>query len=187
MRRITLSVSVVVVLLLGLFVTMGINTRAQETTPETTATMVMATHPVVGLWQTVVSNEGMEPFTSLSTFHADGAYTEVLPFGAVVSGVWRPTGERTAVLTAYLNYFNEDRLVNAEVRLTVEVDETGNALTEEGTVVERYEDGSILNAGGSPATGTRLEVLPVIPLSELAPEGTPVTAAEQTDEATPAP
>ena len=158
---------------------------AQEATPAGLA--AMATHPVVGLWQTVVSNEGMEPFTSLSTFHADGTYTEVLPFGAVVSGVWQPTGERTAALTAYLNFFNEDRLVNVEVRLTVEVDETGNALTEAGTVVERYEDGSVVTAGQSPATGTRLEVLPVVPLSELVPEGTPVIPSDMTNEATPAP
>jgi hypothetical protein len=128
----------------------------------------MAGHPVVGLWRTTVSNQGAASFTSLSTFHADGTYTEVLPFGLVSSGVWRPTGERSATLTAYLSYFSDDRLVNAEVRLTVEVDETGNALTEEGTVVERYEDGSVLTAVESPATGTRLEVLPVEPL------GTPV-------------
>jgi hypothetical protein len=56
MRRFTLSVSVVVVLLLGLVVTMGITTRAQEATPDTTAMMAVATHPVVGLWRTVVSN-----------------------------------------------------------------------------------------------------------------------------------
>ncbi len=152
-----------------------------------TAQDAMAAHPVVGVWRTAVSNVGATPFSSISTFHADGAYTEVLPDGLVLTGLWRPTGERTAALTGYLNYFIGDRLVEGAVRLTVEVDETGNALTEEGTFVGHYEDGSVAIAVESPATGTRLEVLPVEPLSDLVPGGTPVIPAELSGEATPTP
>jgi hypothetical protein len=50
----------------------------------------------------------------------------------------------------------------------VEVDETGNTLTEEGAFVGLYEDGSVAIAVESPAKGIRLGVLPVGPL------GTPV-------------
>jgi hypothetical protein len=182
MHRFALLLSVVAVLLLGL-VAGGIRTRAQDATPDAmTSMMATATHPVVGLWRTTVSNQGEASFSSLTTFHADSTYTEVLPFGLVLSGVWQPTGEQSATVTAYLSYFNDDdRLVNVELRLTVEVDETGNALTEEGTVVELYEDGSVSMAVESPATGTRLEVLPVEPL------GTPVFPADPAAAGTPTP
>ena len=168
MRWFSILLSVVVVVLLSSAVVLSrLPAAAQEATPSGTADI--ASHPVVGLWRTTVSNQGEASFSSLTTFHADGTYTEVLPNGLVLTGLWQPTGERTATLTAYLSHFtDDDRLVNEEVRLTVEVDETGNALTEEGTYVGLFEDGSVAIAVESPATGTRLEVLPVEPL------GTPV-------------
>ncbi len=146
-----------------------------------TAQDAMATHPVAGVWRTAVTNTGDTLLSSISTFHADGTYTEVLPDGLVLTGVWQPTGERTAVLTGYLNYVIGERLVEGAVRLTVEVDETGTALTEEGTFVGLYEDGSVAIAVESPATGTRLEVLPVEPL------GTPVLPPDTAAAGTPVP
>ena len=177
MRRFTVLLSIVVVVLLGRAVVFSWPpAAAQEATPTG-----MATHPLVGLWRTVVTNQGDTPFASLSTFHADGTYTEVLPDGGVLSGLWQPVDERTATVTAYLTYFMDDRMVNAEIRLTVEVDETGNVLTEEGTVVGLYEDGSVALAVDSPAMGTRLEVLPVEPL------GTPVFPPDEAAAGTPTP
>lgn len=152
---------------------------AQDATPP--AEVAMATHPVVGVWRTAVSNQGDTPFSSLSTFHADGAYTEVLPDGLVLTGLWRPSGERTATVTGYLNYFIGDRLVEGAVRLTVEVNETGDALTEDGSFVGLYEDGSVAIAIESPATGVRLDVLPVEPL------GTPVFPPDVAEAGTPSP
>ncbi len=138
------------------------------------------THPLIGLWRTVVSNTGAESFASLSTFHADGAYLEVLPDGTPSPGVWRPTGERTADLTFYVYFSIDDRLVLGEGRMTVEVDETGNALTEQGALVGHYaDDGSLAIAIESPATGTRLTVLPVEPL------GTPVLPPDEAATGTP--
>jgi hypothetical protein len=133
------------------------------------------------VWRTAVTNEGDTPFASLSTFHADGTYTEVLPDGGVLSGLWQPVDARTATVTAYLTYFMDDRLVNAEIRLTVEVDKTGDTLTEDGTVVGLYEDGSVALAVDSPAMGTRLQVLPVEPL------GTPVFPPDEAAPGTPTP
>ena len=183
-RRLAVLVSVLVVLAgLVSYARVNPSIAAQDATPAggTGAQAATASHPVVGLWRTVVSNTGAEPFASLSTFHADGTYTEVLPDGPVLSGVWRPTGERTAVVTAYLNFFLGDRLVRGEGRYTAEVDESGNALTEEGPFVGLYEDGSVAMAVESPATGTRLEVLPVEPL------GTQVLPPDTAAVGTPAP
>ena len=128
-----------------------------------------ATHPVVGMWRTTVTNTGAPPSISLTTFHADGTYLEVVQDGSlVVTGLWQPAGERSATVTAYVFFAIDDRPVEGEVRLTVEVDETGNALTETGTVVGHYQDGSLALAIDSPATATRLHIQPVEPL------GTPV-------------
>ncbi|MFN8593128.1 MAG: hypothetical protein U0031_16860 [Thermomicrobiales bacterium] len=164
MRRLA-SLGWIVALLFAL--TAAPRAGAADVTPAATAT-----HPVVGLWRTVVSNTGDEPFASYSTFHADGTYSEVLPDGIVISGVWQPIGERTAEVTLYVYFSIDDRLVLGEGRLTAEVDETGNALVEDGTLVGHYEDGSLAIAIESPATGVRLTVLPVEPL------GTPVLPDE---------
>jgi hypothetical protein len=60
--------------------------------------------------------------------------------------------------------------VRVESRLAIEVDETGNTITAEGTYQGFGEDGAILFEGPGLAQGTRLEVLPVIP------PGTPTAA-----------
>lgn len=183
-RRLAVLVSVLVVLTgLVAYTRVIPSISAQDATSAgaTGAQAATANHPVVGLWRTVVSNTGAEPFASLSTFHADGTYTEVLPDGPVLSGVWRPTGERTAIVTCYLSFFLGDRRVLGEGRFAVEVDESGNAMTETGPFVALYEDGSVAMAVESPATGTRLEVLPVEPL------GTPVLPPDPAAVGTPAP
>lgn len=183
-RRLAVLVSVLVVLA-GLVAHARVipSIAAQDTTSagEAGAQAATANHPVVGLWRTVVSNTGAEPFASLSTFHADGTYTEVLPDGPVLSGVWRPTGERTAIVTCYLSFSLGDRPVQGEGRYAVEVDESGNVMTETGPFVALYEDGSVAMAVESPATGTRLVVLPVEPL------GTPVLPPDTAAVGTPAP
>lgn len=173
MRRYTAFVSAIVVLLS--LVAIAASPRAGA---EDTSLADMAAHPVVGLWRTAVSNTGDTPFTSFSTFHADGTYLEILPDGTVTSGVWQPTGERTADVMLYVYFTIDDRLIEGEGRLSAVVDETGNALTEEGTLVGHYEDGSLAIAIESPATGTRVSVLPMEPLGtpvlpDMAAAGTP--------------
>jgi hypothetical protein len=172
MHRFTVCLAVVVVLLVGIFATMGRSTTAQEATPDTAAMMAMATHPVVGGWQfTNDAGEG-NTFPSLGIFHADGTYTEVLPDQSVLTGVWQPTGERTAALTLFSNYLIDDKLAHGEGRFTLEVDETGNAMSQAGVFVGRFEDGSIEFAAEVQSPGTRLEVAPMVSLEELV--GTPV-------------
>jgi hypothetical protein len=174
MQRLAILVSAFVVFSGVITFARGNAATAQDAT--------MAAHPVVGLWRTVVSNTGAESFASLSTFHADGTYIEVLPDGTPSPGVWRPTGERTADLTFYVYFSIDDRLVLGEGRISVAVDESGNTMTEEGTVIGHYaDDGSLAIAIESPAMGTRLQVLPVEPL------GTPVLPPDEAATGTPAP
>ena len=104
MPRCVSFVSAVVVLLSVTALAVSPPVKAQGATP-----VAIAAHPVVGLWRTAVSNPGDTPFTSLSTFHADGTYIEVLPDGTITSGVWRPTGERTADLILYLRLLRHRR------------------------------------------------------------------------------
>ena len=171
MRRFVLSLSLAFVMVLGLVATMGRSTNAQDATPDPMTTM--ATHPVVGVWDSTSELDG-DTFSFLAIFHGDGTYEEIYPWGAVLHGVWQPTGERTAEATAVNYYLVDDRLVRGEGRFTAEVDETGNTISTDGNFVSRFEDGSIEFAAGGPSPGTRLEVLPVLPLEELT--GTPVAA-----------
>jgi hypothetical protein len=179
MRRVILSLSVVVVLLLGVVVTLQRGVTAQDATPDTTAMVTMATHPVVGLWR-FTNGEGDATFPSLGIFHADGTYIEDYPDESSFSlGLWRPTGDRSAEVTIYQNYVVDDKLVNGEGRWTVEVDETGDALTQgAGFFLGLFEDGSVefspeWEASTEPVA-TRLAIQPVVPLESLLPEGTPV-------------
>ena len=185
MRRFTGSLILVLVILLGL-VASGLSTRAQDSTPA--AMTAMTTHPVVGTWEMTGQITEGDTFPFLAIFHGDGTYMEIYPWGSVFVGVWKPTGERTAEGTSVAYEFVDDRLLRGEGRWIAEVDETGNAIDTDGPFVARYvDDGSIDLAIEGPAPGTRLAVLPVVPLSELVPGGTPVIPADLTGEATPTP
>jgi hypothetical protein len=157
--------------------------------PATTAENrnALAAHPAVGVWRNTIDLGDGITFPSLSLFHADGTYSEVLPDGSIVVGVWQSTGERTAELTQYSHYLIDDKLVNGEGRSALEVDEAGTTMTWTGTFVGLFEDGSIDIAVETAGPATRLEVLPVVPLSELVPGGTPVVTADLTEAGTPAP
>jgi hypothetical protein len=182
MRRFGLLLSVVAVLLFGVFTGMGKGATAQEATPDTTAMMAMATHPVVGGWRLTNSSftGDDDSFPSVAVFHADGTYTEVLPWGAVLVGVWEPTGEHTANLLFLLNDIIDDKIVQGEGRTRLEVDEAGNTMSLIGNFISLYEDGTVDMAVESPSTATRLEALPMEPL------GTPVLPPDLV-EATPTP
>jgi hypothetical protein len=159
-------VSVVVVLLSSAVLISRSPAFAQEATP--TAMAAVTAHPVVGAWRWTIDVGGVATVPALATFHADGTYTQLNPDQSGLIGVWRSTGERTADLTLYSLYLVDDKLVNGEVRLTVEVDETGTTMISTGTFVGLFEDGSIDIAVEAPATVSRLDILPVVPL------GTPV-------------
>ena len=170
MRRLAVLASVFVVLT-GVVAYVHGNTGAA-------AQDAMASHPVVGLWR--FTNEvGDATFPSLGIFHADGTYIEDYPDESSFSlGLWRPTGPRSAEVTVYQNQIVDDKLTNGEGRWTVEVDESGNALTGgAGFFLGLFEDGTVEFSteweGSAEPVATRLEIQPVVPLESLLPEGTP--------------
>ena len=115
--------------------------------------------------------DGTSLFT-YAAFHPDGTYVESFGEDGTDIGVWKPTGARTADLTLYSADVDPDPdvTVRVESRLAIEVDETDNTITAEGTYLGFGEDGAVLFSGPGIAQGTRLEVLPVIP------PGTPAAA-----------
>jgi hypothetical protein len=124
---------------------------------------------------------GEDAFPSVAIFHADGTYTEILPWGTLLMGVWQPTGERTANLTQVLNEIIEDQLEQGQGRAKLEVDETGNTMTWKGIFLIRHQDGSVVLADeGSTSIGTRLEAGPMVSLDTLATTPVPFGAATPT-------
>jgi hypothetical protein len=179
MRRVIVSLVLPLVVLLSLTATMS-RSSAQEATPDAMAAM-MATHPVAGTW-TWVNGEGADAFPSVATFHPDGSYMEVMPWGAVFMGVWQPTGERTATVTQVLNALDPteegEKLMQAQGRATVEVDESGNTMIWEGLIVGRYQDESIaFEFDLETSIGTRLLPQPMATLDELKATPIPLGAA----------
>lgn len=170
MQRFSTLFMVVLVLLGGGMALARPATSAQEAT--------MATHPVVGLWR-FTNVVGEDTFPSLGIFFADGSYVEDYPDASSISlGLWRPTGERSAEVTVYQNQVVDDKLTNGEGRWTVQVDETGNALTQgDGFFLGLFEDGtpefSVEWQSSSEPVAMRLGIQPVVPLASLLPEATP--------------
>ena len=131
MRRFSILLSVVAVVLSTAIVLWQPTALAQEATPA-----AMGNHPVVGAWQLENDTGGGDTFTSYAVFLPDGTYIEASHDGATLVGVWRATGERTADLTLFAA--DVDPAPNAitlgEGRFTVEVDAEGSSRT--GVVVE---------------------------------------------------
>jgi hypothetical protein len=110
----------------------------------------MAKHPVVGFWQNRVTgpDAATMPWT-FSLYHADGTYHEWngLDAGAAL-GIWRPAGERTAELLFI--YQDTDPTTATETpgtatfRMTIDADDTGDALSAKGNLDVRDPAGTLL-------------------------------------------
>ena len=179
MRRCSGLLAVVVVLTAAVAISRS-PAIAQESTPPVPG--AMAAHPLVGAWRW--DNDPTHPgtFLSYAIFHADGTYTEALPDGTVLIGVWQPTGERTADFIFFNQYTFDGKFARGEGRGVAEVDATGNVATQRTSFVGRFLDGSIEDAAVFISNGTRLDVLPVISPEDLAATPVPALAV-----ATPAP
>ena len=70
----------------------------------------MASHPAVGGWD-MTGEVDVDTFSCLAIFHADGTYMEIYPWGAILVGVWQPTGKRAADGTAVNYFLVDDKLV----------------------------------------------------------------------------
>ena len=139
----------------------------------------MATHPVVGTWEFTGEVAG-STFPILATFYADGNYQEVYPWGAIMIGVWKPTGERTAEGTMVIYEYLDDRLLRGRGGGESRSMRPGIRIAIDGPFVARYvDDDSVDMAVEGTSTGTQWRSS-VVPLSELVPGGTPVLPAEWT-------
>lgn len=136
-----------------------------------------ASHPVAGTW-TFVNGEGEERSPSIATFHPDGSYIEIMPWGAVLMGVWMPTGEHTATVTQVLNEYIDEQLEQGQGRASIEVDASGNTMIWEGNFLIRHQNGSVvLSLEGASSVGTRLQPAALESLEHLMATPVPVGAA----------
>ena len=183
MRRFTVSLSVALVVLLGL-VASGTRTQAQDATPDPmTAMMAMATHPIVGAWFVEVP-DGALP----NVFHADGTAILAVPptyldpmlgvttFQGPFVGAWEPTSARGAHFTAIQALSDAEGTAMGSFTFEgyILVSEDGRrftADTPDARIIVRDATNAILadEHFPFPVTGYR-----ITPGSMILPEGTPV-------------
>jgi hypothetical protein len=182
MRRLVVSLSVVVVLLLGVGATLGKGATAQEATPDTSAMMAMAAHPFVGTWIVDTMSESQTASPEIAIATSDGRAAG-LGANRVAAGTWEVAGPRTADLTLVTVFDNAEGAGYVVIRGAHEVDETGDAWTCECTFTVVGADGTVLDSGVAPASARRLPLEGVemagSPLAGLAP-WTPAAAATPT-------
>ena len=172
MRRLVVSLSVVVVLLLGVVATLGRGATAQEATPDTSVDAdqpdapLIATHPIVGTWHW--DNEPADSADdSYGIFAADGSYLEVTkPTNVGIGiGTWIPTGDRTAdVITIYQDVDPSEVFDGgtATFLMSVTVNESGDALAATTDLQTRDAAGVVtFEASGWTFTGSRVTVAPL--------------------------
>jgi hypothetical protein len=183
MRRFTVSLPLALVVLLGLVAMMGRSTHAQEATPDTTAMMAMATHPIVGAWFVEVP-DGALP----NVFHADGTAILAVPptyldpmlgvttFQGPFVGAWEPTSERGAHFTAIQALSDAEGAAMGSFTfegylLVSEDGQRFTADTPDARIIVRDATNAILadEHFPFPVTGYR-----ITPGSMILPEGTPL-------------
>jgi hypothetical protein len=107
------------------------------------ATVDLASHPMVGLWQSAVTgpDAAVSPW-AFEIYHADGTFSSWnAGFTFSTLGIWRPTGERTAEVLWIAQDVDEDGAFTLTFRLTFDVDETGDRMTGSGDFDIRDRDG----------------------------------------------
>lgn len=175
-RSCTVLLAIVWLLLLAGFIAPPI---AQGTAPD-----AVGGHPVVGTWLMDGDADDLDNAPEVVIFTADGGYISVDAEGLPSLGVWKATGERTAVLNLVSTGVEEDGAFAGTfvIRATVEVDAPGDSLavtyTGEFILADGTKTGEL---GPSTATATRIVVEPM-----GTPEGPFPDLFESDDEGTPA-
>jgi hypothetical protein len=172
MRRFTVPFLVVAVLVMSVVAaSLRSSVDAQEATP---AGMSLADHPVVGAWRWTNAPGDPIPYT-FAIFHDDGTYTEVTMGAGTGIGTWRPTGERTADLTAFFQDLDPSvegfEPGTIKVLAAVTVDEDGTTAKAPYTVEASTPDGTVVFAS-EPMAGTMTRV----ELEPMGAVGTPIAA-----------
>jgi hypothetical protein len=123
---------------------LGVAMAARALNASAQDAMDPATHLLAGVWQWNAYPEQPE-LSNFAIFHPSGTYTEWQPVAGEAIGLWRPTGERTADLMFIFTDANpaidvyEPGIVTFTI--TIEIDETGDALAAEGTIDVRDPGG----------------------------------------------
>jgi len=170
MRRLVISLSVVVVLLVGIIATLGRGAMAQEATPS-----AMTQHPLVGTW--IVDRHPDDP-TEIPTYNVITADGGIIDPTVGAAGVWEATGPTTAnfTLTGTIAEVGGYFLVHGSVT----VDAGGGTATAAYSGTLFAADGTILDPEAQDtARYTRLTVEPQGTEGPLAgfPVWTPASAA----------
>lgn len=173
MRRISVPLSVAVVLLLGLAaVVQGGSIRAQESTP------VSNPHPVVGSWWVNLAVTGaMDQEAALDTFAADGTLIAsvkpvspappdapfALIFTSLMHGSWTAVTPNQVAMTVIRLQTDEggNYLGTVTVRAVLDVNSDGQRLSGPFTYEVADPAGNVAASGTGTAEGTRLEVEPM--------------------------
>jgi hypothetical protein len=168
MHRLIVVISMLALALTAVFATdIWPNAAAQDASP------AMANHPVVGTWWW--QNISTEPFDdSFAVFHADGTYVEETAYIGAGIGSWVPTGERTADLIIIfqdteggLDPTAPAAFVAGTItfRLSIEVDEAGNAIVARGPTEIRSPAGTVTEEFTFEGAASRVEVGWVMPMA----------------------
>ncbi|MDQ3043962.1 MAG: hypothetical protein M3R06_02250 [Chloroflexota bacterium] len=153
MRRISLALALLAVMISGLIAGGGAATVAQEATT--------ADSTLVGTWLLDTDVEITDDPPSVIRFSADGGYVQVEAEGFVTLGVWEASGDGTATLTIVSPGTGEEGAFEGTtvIRATIEVDASGDAFTAQYTLEFIAPDGtSDGQYGPGTATGTRITV-----------------------------
>ncbi len=185
MRRMLLLLSLVAVVLLGVLAANhpALGTVGQEATPAATTE-----HPLVGAWRVVPDPPG--PPLVLIVYHADGTLVYSGPalapapqgsparlvFDTPAFGVWEPTGDRSAALTASLIETDEQGTFLGTLTFhgTVDLDDARNAYRFAGVVEVADPSGVVVATAPVSTRATRLQVDPARAMAGTPVAGTPV-------------
>jgi hypothetical protein len=156
MRRVSLVLSLLVVLLLGL-ITLAHGATAQDATE--TPELELASqdgHSLVGSW--IVTEEGNTP--SIATFSSDGTVVDI-ETETTMAGSWEATGDDTADATFAGFFSGEGFSVYVVIRASITVSDDGESFEAPYSFTVVGNDGTVLESGNGTVTAVRFPVEPV--------------------------
>ena len=152
MRRISIGLALLAVMLAGIIAAAGGNaTAAQDTATRDSA--------LVGTWLLDTDADDPDNAPEIARFSADGGYVQVDAEGLPGLGVWEATGDGTGTLTIVSPGATEEGEFEGTfmIRAAIEVDASGDAFTAQYTLEVVAPDGtSDGEYGPGTATGTRI-------------------------------
>ncbi len=136
-------------------------------------------HPLAGTWIVAFSDDSLP---AIAVWAADGSFIDA---GNGISGVWAPTGPRTALHT-WVKFVPDNGGAYISISGTITVDETGEAWTQPYSGMVVAPDGTVVSTDSGTVHATRLRPVPEdqigTPIAAI-PTWTPPPAADATPEA----